>query len=65
MRIGLQVPNFTWPTGQGLLGETFGLLAQRAEHAGFFSLWVMDPEPFDLLATEIIPAVEQIEVAGR
>jgi hypothetical protein len=26
---------------------------------------VADPEPFELLATEIIPAVEQIEVAGR
>jgi hypothetical protein len=26
---------------------------------------VADPEPFELLATEIIPAAEQIEVAGR
>src|SRR6202165_1591057 len=42
MRIGLQVTNFTWPSHQGSLGETFGLIAQRAERAGLFSLWVMD-----------------------
>ncbi len=42
MRLGLQVPNFTWPNGQDNLGDTFGLIAQRAERAGFYSLWVMD-----------------------
>src|SRR3954466_10377126 len=42
MRIGLQVTSFTWPNHQGSLGETFGLIAQRAEQAGLFSLWVMD-----------------------
>ena len=42
MRLGLQVPNFTWPNGQEHLGDTFGLIAQRAERAGFYSLWVMD-----------------------
>jgi len=42
MRIGLQVPNFTWSTEQGSLGDTFALIAQRAERAGFDSLWVMD-----------------------
>src|SRR6266550_1890195 len=42
MRLGLQVPNFTWPNGQSQLGETFGLIAERAERAGFYSLWVMD-----------------------
>src|SRR6266487_6777874 len=42
MRIGLQVTSFTWPNKQGSLGETFGLIAQRAERAGLFSLWVMD-----------------------
>lgn len=42
MRVGLQVPKFTYPNGQRQLGETFGLIAQRAEHAGFYSLWVMD-----------------------
>lgn len=42
MRVGLQVPNFTWSTKPGQLGDTFGLIAQRAERAGFYSLWVMD-----------------------
>jgi F420-dependent oxidoreductase-like protein len=42
MRIGLQVSNFTWPNDQGSLGDTFAVIAQRAERAGFFSLWVMD-----------------------
>jgi F420-dependent oxidoreductase-like protein len=42
MRLGLQVPNFTYPNGQAELGDTFALIAQRAERAGFYSLWVMD-----------------------
>jgi len=42
MRLGLQVPNFTWSNDQGQLGDTFGLIAERAERAGFYSLWVMD-----------------------
>jgi F420-dependent oxidoreductase-like protein len=42
MRLGLQVPNFTWPNGQDNLGDTFGLIAQRAERASIYSMWVMD-----------------------
>lgn len=42
MRIGLQVPNFTWPEGPDRIGETFGAIAERAEGAGFDSFWVMD-----------------------
>ncbi len=42
MRIGLQVPSFTWPNDQGSLGDMFAVIAQRTERAGFFSLWVMD-----------------------
>ena len=42
MRLGLQVPNFTWPNGQENLGDTFGTVAERAERAGLYSLWVMD-----------------------
>jgi len=42
MRLGLQVPNFTWPNGQANLGDTFGLIAERADRAGLYSLWVMD-----------------------
>jgi len=42
MRLGLQVPNFTWSNDQSQIGDTFGLIAQRAERAGLYSLWVMD-----------------------
>ena len=42
MRIGLQVPSFTWPGGPSHIGETFALIAERAEVAGLHSLWVMD-----------------------
>src|SRR5437764_1282524 len=42
MRLGLQVPNFTWPNGQSHLGADFAQVADRAEEAGFYSMWVMD-----------------------
>lgn len=42
MRLGLQVPNFTWSEDQNQLGDTFGLIAERAERADLYSLWVMD-----------------------
>lgn len=42
MRVGLQVPNFTYPGGSAHLGDQFGSIAQQAERAGFYSLWVMD-----------------------
>lgn len=42
MRLGLQVPNFTWSNGPGELGATFGRIAERAEEAGLYSFWVMD-----------------------
>lgn len=42
MRVGLQVPNFTWSDDQGQLGDTFAVIARRAERAGFYSFWVMD-----------------------
>ena len=42
MRIGLQVPSFTWPDDGVGLGERFGLICQRAEWAGLYSVWVMD-----------------------
>lgn len=42
MRVGLQVPSFTYPTGKRHIGDTFAQIAERAERAGFYSLWVMD-----------------------
>src|SRR4051812_16794605 len=42
MKIGLQVPNFTWPGGQAQLGSTLAEIARTADDGGFASLWVMD-----------------------
>lgn len=42
MRVGLQVPNFTWPQGKDALGANLAAIANRAEGAGFASFWVMD-----------------------
>lgn len=38
MRIGLQVPNFTWPGGPAAIRDTFATIARTAEDAGFASL---------------------------
>jgi F420-dependent oxidoreductase-like protein len=42
MRLGLSISNFTWPQSQQLLSDTFGLLVERAERAGLYSVWVGD-----------------------
>jgi len=42
MRIGLQVPNFTWAGGDASIRPVFTNIVQKAESAGFYSLWVMD-----------------------
>lgn len=42
MRIGLQVPSFTWQGGTGVIGPRLAEIARTAEEAGFYSLWVMD-----------------------
>ncbi len=42
MRVGLQVPWFSWPGAPGSIGPTFGRVARSAEDAGLASLWVMD-----------------------
>ena len=42
MKVGLQIPIFTFPGGPAKLGETFGRIVQNAEAAGFESVWVMD-----------------------
>lgn len=38
MRIGLQVPNFTWPEGPAGLARKLAEIARAAETAGFASL---------------------------
>ena len=42
MKIGLQLSNFTLPGGPETLAAHLARVAQRAEQAGFSSLWVMD-----------------------
>jgi F420-dependent oxidoreductase-like protein len=42
MKIGLQLPNFTWPGGPAQMPGRLAEIARVAEDAGFYSLWVMD-----------------------
>ena len=42
MKIGLQVPKFTWPGGPERIAATLAEIARSADDAGFYSLWVMD-----------------------
>jgi F420-dependent oxidoreductase-like protein len=42
MKIGLQIPNFTYPDGPKELGKKLAEIARTAEDAGFSSIWVMD-----------------------
>src|SRR5512143_3855977 len=42
MKIGLQIPNFTWPGGLQEIRSKLAEIARTADEAGFSSLWVMD-----------------------
>ncbi len=42
MKIGLQIPNFTWPSGPQKLGSRLAEIARTADEVGFDSIWVMD-----------------------
>jgi F420-dependent oxidoreductase-like protein len=42
MKIGLQIPNFTWPGGPPGIAAKLAEIARAADDAGFASLWVMD-----------------------
>ena len=42
MKIGLQVPNFTFPGGPAAIRNTLAEIARAAEAADFYSLWAMD-----------------------
>ncbi len=41
MRIGLQIPSFTWPGGEAEIGARLADIARTADEAGFYSIWVM------------------------
>src|SRR6185369_15298800 len=42
MKIGLQIPNFTWPDGPATIGHKLAEIARTADDGGFASIWVMD-----------------------
>ncbi len=42
MKIGLQVPNFTWNNGSESIRGSLSEIAHTADEVGFASLWVMD-----------------------
>jgi F420-dependent oxidoreductase-like protein len=42
MKIGLQIPDFTWPGGPPRLGPTLAEIARTADQVGFDSVAVMD-----------------------
>jgi F420-dependent oxidoreductase-like protein len=42
MKIGLQIPNFTWPGGPAQLAAKLREIAKTADEGGLASLWVMD-----------------------
>jgi len=42
IRVGLQLPSFTWAGGTPEIGPRLADIAAAAEEAGFASLWVMD-----------------------
>jgi F420-dependent oxidoreductase-like protein len=42
MKIGLQIPNFTWPSYPNQIGSKLAEIARTADEQGFASIWVMD-----------------------
>jgi F420-dependent oxidoreductase-like protein len=42
MKLGLQIPDFTWPDGPARLGPTLATITRTADEAGFDSIGVMD-----------------------
>ncbi len=42
MKLGLQIPYFTWPGGPPALGAKLAQIVRAAEDAGYDSIWVMD-----------------------
>jgi F420-dependent oxidoreductase-like protein len=42
MKLGLQIPSFTWPGGTPAIGPTLARVGRQADDVGFDSIWVMD-----------------------
>lgn len=59
MKIGLQIPNFTWPNGPSGLADDLAAVAQTADRVGFDSIAVMDH--FFQIAPVGPPEMEMLE----
>ncbi|TMK50448.1 MAG: LLM class F420-dependent oxidoreductase [Actinobacteria bacterium] len=42
MKLGLQIPSFTWPGGPAEIRPTLAEIARTADSVGYDSIWVMD-----------------------
>src|SRR6185436_1309359 len=42
MKLGIQIPSFTWPGGPEVIGPTLARVVRQADDVGFDSIWVMD-----------------------
>lgn len=42
MKLGIQIPNFSYPGDQSNLGEKLDEIVKTVDSSGFYSLWVMD-----------------------
>jgi len=42
VKLGIQIPSFSWPGGNAALGPTLGRVARQADDVGLDSIWVMD-----------------------
>ena len=42
MKLGLQIPIFTWPGGARVMGTKLADIVRTADDAGYASIWVMD-----------------------
>ena len=60
MKIGLQVPCFTWPGGPTEIAKRLADIGKAADDAGFASLWVMD----HFFQIEMVGKVEEPMLEG-
>jgi F420-dependent oxidoreductase-like protein len=60
VRVGLQVPRFTWPGAPGSIGPGLARIAKTADEAGFYSIWVMD----HFFQIEVVGAAEEPMLEG-
>jgi F420-dependent oxidoreductase-like protein len=60
VRVGLQIPRFSWPEGTAGMGSKFAEIGRTADEAGFASLWVMD----HFFQIEVVGEVEEPMLEG-